>query len=319
MRKPMKKLYVLISILLLALQTFAQFTEFNWDTITFETENLYIDIDTSSQNIWQIGTPSKTFFDSAFSANNAIVTDTLNNYPINNHSYFDLRLGYFNCPDYISHSTFFEIKHKFDTDTLKDGGYISVSHDNGQSWSNIINDTSYLHCESPNANNMFVEELYSPTDTLFNGEFGFSGNSNGWINTRFSWFDWPVKNVQYVGDTIIIRFHFISDDIETNQEGWMIDNIRLYAVDLGDKIETQNIVDFEIFPNPMLDKSTIQLSNYQNTTICMYDMQGRKVQQTNFCNNQPIVLNKNKLKAGLYFVKIISDNNQLGIQKLLIR
>lgn len=314
----MKKLYVLISISLLALQTFAQFTEFNWDTITFETENSYISIDTSSQNIWQIGTPSKIIFDSAFSVNKAIVTDTLNNYPTNNYSYFDLRLGYFNCPDYISHSTFFEIKHKFDTDTLKDGGYISVSHDNGQNWFNIIKDTSYLHCESPNSNNMFVEGLYSPTDTLFNGEYGFSGNSNGWINTKFSWFDWPVKNAQYIGDTIIIRFHFISDNIETNQEGWMIDNIRLYAVDLGSNIETQNTINFEIYPNPMQEKSTIQLSNYQNATICLYDVQGRKVQQTNYCNNLPIIINRNELKAGLYFVKIRSDNYQIGIQKLLI-
>ncbi|MDA3953800.1 MAG: transposase [Bacteroidales bacterium] len=40
--------------------------------------------DSSEPPIWQIGTPNKTFFDSAYSSPNAIITDTVNYYPINN-------------------------------------------------------------------------------------------------------------------------------------------------------------------------------------------------------------------------------------------
>ncbi len=50
---------------------------------------LKIQIDTSQQgNIWQIGRPQKILFNLAFSIPNAIVTDTLNTYPINDTSSF---------------------------------------------------------------------------------------------------------------------------------------------------------------------------------------------------------------------------------------
>lgn len=129
----MKKLIVTGLFFFLVVDGFSQWyqTEFNWDTIGFEENYEYIKIDTSSSNIWQIGFPNKTYLDSSYSGENAIVTDISNSYASDNHSYFDLYVGDFNYSDYYPWDIFIEFKHKFDTDTLKDGGYITVSYDNG--------------------------------------------------------------------------------------------------------------------------------------------------------------------------------------------
>jgi len=311
----MKNLFLLLIISLTTLQSFAQWTEFVWDTITFEEPYEYLQIDTSSQNIWQIGEPSKIFFDSAYSINSAIVTDTLNYYPLNNYSYFDLNIGSYNV-DWYPDDIFIEIKHKIDTDTLKDGGFITVSYDQGLTWMNIINDTVYGQA-TPSWDNLNLYNLY---DTLYNGEFGFSGHSNGWITTMFSWHYIPVKNdIDVIGDTMIVRFNFISDSIENNKEGWMIDNIKLYSVDLGGGINDAKSLKFNIAPNPMNEISIIKLENYSEIQLSIFNIQGQLVRQKKYFNNQSIIINKNNFNSGIYFVKIRTDSNLIGIKKLIIK
>ncbi len=312
----MKNLFLLLTISLTTLQSFAQLTEFVLDTITFEEPYEYLVIDTSSQNIWQIGEPNKTFFDSAYSVNNAIVTDTLNFYPLNNYSYFDLKIGAFNYNDYYPGDIFIEIKHKFDTDTLKDGGFITVSYDQGLTWMNIINDTVYEQA-TPSLDNLNLYNLY---DTLYNGEFGFSGHSNGWITTMFSWHYIPAKNnMDTIYDTMVVRFNFISDNIENNKEGWMIDNIKLYSVALDGGINDIKSLKFKISPNPMNATAIIEMNSYNEIELSIFNIQGQLVRQKNYFNNQSIIINKDRLNSGIYFVKIRTDENLIGIRKLIVK
>lgn len=312
----MKKFSIILIIIFVSIKSYAQYTEFVWDTITFEEPYEYIEIDTSNQNIWQIGEPNKTVFDSAFSKTKAIITDSINFYPINNYSYFDLKIGNFNI-DYYPYDIFIEIKHKFDTDTLKDGGFITVSYDNGVTWMNIIKDTVYWEV-TPGWENV---NLYSSNDTLFNGDYGFSGKSNDWISTWFTWHILPVKkNKDFIGDTMVVRFNFISDNFETNQEGWMIDNIKLYSVDLGGSINENRTLNFNIFPNPLNDNAIIELDNYYNKLeLCVFDIQGNLVKKQNFENINSMTLNINNLKSGLYFIKLKSNNNLVGVKKIIIQ
>ena len=317
----MKNLFLLFTILLTTLQSFAQQKEFIHDTITFEEPYEYLQIDTSSQNLWQIGEPSKIFFNSAYSVNNAIVTDTINNYPLNNYSYFDIKIGKFNYGYDYPFDVFIDIKHKFDTDTLKDGGFISVSYDEGITWYNIINDTLGNWEITPyNDPFQYGRYLYTENNTLFNGEYGFSGNSNDWITTTLAWYNIPVRNnISLIGDTMIVRFNFISDSLETNNEGWMIDNIKLYSVDLGSGIHDNNKLDFRISPNPFNETTIIELGDYRKIELSIFDIQGKLVSQNKYFNNQPITINKGKLNSGVYFLKIKTDNNFAGIKKLTIK
>jgi hypothetical protein len=313
----MKKIILLLLCLKMTFTLFSQDPVYNWDTITFEKAYKYLKIDTSVQNIWQIGAPHKIFFDSTYSGKNAIVTDTLHNYPVNNNSFFDLKIGAFNFGIYYPASIILGIKHKYDTDTLRDGGYITISYDNGKTWANIIKDTVYQIGLPPPA---FSSNLYSEQDSLFNGEYGFSGNSGGWITTWFSWrVLWVKKSAREIADTMILRFNFVSDSIPSNKEGWMIDNIRLSSDDIGGGILKNENGSFKIYPNPMKDLSSIEFDKtYSSLQVGIFDLNGKLIEQRSFTDKQVIYLYKRNLKSGMYILKIIADRELIGISKLII-
>lgn len=310
----MKITFTILLITLINLTLFAQWDEFNWDTIKFESPYQYIEIGSDPNNIWEVGVPSKTFFNSAFSPIKAIVTDVNNYYSVNNHSFFDLYVGAYNS-DWFPYEMFFEIQHKFDTDTLKDGGYITVSYDMGQTWVNIINDSPSANTyEVPNANNIYVENLYQNTDTLFNGEYGFSGKSEDWVTTRFSWWSPGVKSLNSAGDTMIMRFNFISDNIETNKEGWMIDDIRLYSKNVGGKINNKETAkSVIILPNPTNDFFVIKGIIPQNEDCEIYNLQGELVKRVIISNSESKVSVKD-LGSGIYIVKVGQQTKKLVVE-----
>ena len=91
----------------------------------------------NSANIWQIGTPSKIILNSAYSPSLALITDSINPYPINNSSTFELLIR---TDDYTEISFW----HRLNTDTLTDGGVIEISTDFGNSWQNVIDFPSFM-------------------------------------------------------------------------------------------------------------------------------------------------------------------------------
>ena len=314
----MKKILFFFSILNTCIITFAQVGDHNWDTIMFETNYQYIQIDEAEQNIWEIGTPDKVFFDSSFSVPNAIVTDISNTYPVNNNSYFDLFIGEYNNPWY-ENNVFIEIKHKYDTDTLEDGCFISVSYDNGLSFVNIINDLTGNFFYSPSETGLCTENLYSNLNTLFNEEFGFSGNSQGWVTTKFGWYNPVVDKSFLLEDTMIVRFNFISDNVESSKEGWMIDNIRLFSIDQGDGVEDNVTSNFRLYPNPALNELMVELEeNYDNVSVEIMNIQGQTIKQQEFLDSKDIKINVGDLDTGFYFLVIKSRNRMNGYKKIMI-
>lgn len=218
----MKYIYIIILIYAFKLNIYAQIDPYegiaNVDSCMFYSQNTHMLIlDTSRNNIWQIGKPHKPFFYQALSLPYAIVTDTVSPYKVSNHSYFDLKIPGRYMDIIIG------FKHKYQTDSGIDGGYIQISEDKGKNWVNIRN----YNCLQFNS-----ENLYTTKDSLQGGEPGFSGQSNEWINTRFQiiWM-MPVKT-DWI-DTVMFRFSFISDSIQTNKDGWLIDDILVSVADLG--------------------------------------------------------------------------------------
>ena len=326
----MKTRLFILSFALVAVHVVAQ-EEYTWGMITFEEPVPdYFEIGDSSENIWQIGKPDKSFFESAYSQGNAMVTDTINSYPPDNYSYFDIAIGEFNNDSgFFVWDFFIEMKHKFDTNFHKDGGYITISYDNKQTWVNIINDTSPLFQTSPgydyffgsNENDPYMEGLYTTSDTLFNGEYGFSGNSGDWMTTRFGWYTIPVKS-QMEFDTLYVRFNFISDSasggLDTGHEGWMIDDIRLYSIDMGDGVKDEKNLEFTILPNPVRESAVVRMQAYREIELDIYDIQGRMIRRKRYFDNTPIVLDRGQLKSGVYFVRILTDGNMSGVRRLVV-
>ncbi|MBN1181046.1 MAG: T9SS type A sorting domain-containing protein [Bacteroidales bacterium] len=283
-----------------------------WDSITFETSHPDLILDTSQMNIWQIARPRKIFFDSAYASKKAILTDSLNNYPVGNHSYFDIRITPSNSLYHPSNS-YVQFKHKYDTDTLKDGGYITISHDKGETWNNLLNDTDYEYTLDIGQN------LYTEFDSLYNGELGFSGKSDGWINTYFGWTVIIKSNSLYPHDTLILRFNFISDSIDNGMEGWMIDHIRLFSIIWDDVNNDEFIGPVEIYPNPVQDKLSLKIGKpYTDVQVEIIDIQGKTMLNNKFSYDRAIRINIQQLPEGVYFAKIIIDNDNLECRKFVI-
>jgi hypothetical protein len=289
-----------------------------WSLISFEEPSGFIRNTPSSQNLWQIGAPQKSFFNQAYTLPNAMVTDSVNFYPANNHSSFDLFIGYFNNPIY-PYDFFIDFRQKFDTDTLRDGGYITVSWDHGQSWMNILDDTIskqfFWFSPAENWGMWGNTNLYTYGDTLFNGEHGYSGKSDGWMHSCMAWYNLPVKKPHdFPPDTMILRFNFISDSIDHNKEGWMIDQIRIFSIDLGSGIG-ENIIEtprIRVTPNPFKTCTMVTFNKvYEQVKYQLIDPAGRIQQSGNPGRCSKFEIRRANLSPGIYLLMINDGTGQI--------
>ncbi len=291
----MKRIITIFTALLLANITFAQ-TDYIIDFDSPYSQNNHIMIDTLSNpnNIWQIGVPDKTVFDSAYSLANAIVTDTINPYPINDTSSFILkhiRQGELGGNESLQLNFWF----KMNTDSLTDYGKVEASIDNGTTWINLMTeDTEY---------DLFWIE---PKPIL-------TGNSNGWQH-----FALELNMLTYelgYSDTLLYKFTFISDNVQTNKDGWIIDNFQL--ADWWEIIHTNsnsNLIN--IYPNPSSGEISI-VNDSKSTTdyrVEIIEKNGKTVFQGKI-NSNKLRLN---LPNGLYLIKL-TNKKETHLKKLIIK
>lgn len=282
---------------------------YDLDSCKLENPCHFLEIDTLNQDIWQVGTPSKTFFDTAYSFSRAVMTDTINAYDTSTHSYFEIGFPI------SSLSLIVGFKHKFQTDSLLDGCYIEVSYDNGISWSNII----YTN-PANNPMNLNTENMYKKSDTLINGIGCFTGTSNDWVYSRIQWI-WGF-NIKGIPDSTLLRFYFLSDSIQTNKAGWMIDDIFISYVKLPASIlEVEDNEPVHVYPNPFSDFTTFEFENREkeNYTLLIYDSQGRILRTIENIISGNIRIDRVDLSSGLYFYRLYREGTPQSFGKLIIR
>ncbi|MFI5219600.1 MAG: T9SS type A sorting domain-containing protein [Bacteroidia bacterium] len=295
----MKKYLLLIPLMLISAVSFAQF---DFYTIDFEdTASLhYLRIDTASNpnNIWQVGAPQKTIFTNAYSSPNVIVTDTINPYPINDTSSFIIvdvaGTGYT-----FVHTASLQGEYSVNSDTLTDFGMIEFSPDNGTSWYDIVNDTFIT-------NNIFMPP----------GWVILTGNSNGWqpfyVNLAALG---PLFNIQLF-DTVLWRFTFISDSIQTNKDGLMFDDLHFEDyVESIPEIQNDNLI--SISPNPASDELRVHrttVSDSQKVQVLNYTGQ-ILYDNSNFIGE---TIDTRQLTNGIYLLKY-SDTKNFSIKKFVVQ
>lgn len=303
----MKKQILLF--LFLPIIGFCQSIHYQYDC-NFEDSCSIIQLDTSSNNIWQIGTPNKIIFDSSYSSSKALVTDSLNYYPINNYSKFEIHLA--DTPNEVN----IDFKYKLDSDSLRDGFYIDLLYDTTIGWISAADTFPGVHYHPLVYS--FMENLYSLNDTLYNGSIGMSGSSNGWKEASIKLaINYPIKQYNELIDTLIFRFNFISDSVETNHEGMMIDDIRVIAPILGNIDEVEDLY-FTAFPNPVDDILTLELDKQVNEIVQLkiIDCLGRELVYDEIINEKKEI-NTEDWKRGVYFVSLYSNSQLLTTQKII--
>lgn len=289
------------------------------DTISFETPTSKILIDTAGGNLWQIGKPGKTYFDAAHSPINAILTDTLNDYPPNDTSSF---IYVMRDPYTQTCMTCMSFWHKYDMDSLVDQGIIDASYDAGDSWV-VVKDT---FVNGPSETHMWWEADYHASNGNYTSHpLITSGKSEGWIQSSFCWQWYLAVNPDSIitnPDSLLIRFTFISDSISTNKEGWMIDDIvtsarrEEFCTSTKESYLDENVT---VYPNPFSTETIIQSEqDFKRATLTVCNSLGQPVKQLKNISGQTIILQRDDLPSGLYFLQLVQDYKILKTAKIVI-
>lgn len=276
---------------------------------TFEDENNFqIIIDsTNAANIWQIGIPNKSIFTSANTLPYALVTDTVNNYPTDNQSTFQFTINIANLWSQFPY-VLIDWAHKMDCDINNDGGIIEVSYDEGQTWTNIFDN----HVEQPIV-------MGSLTSTILpNGEQGISQTFDTW---NYAGFCWSSADPNYDIENISLRYTFVSDSIETNQEGWLIDNFEAHGavIDAVDDLigNQSGVTGITIFPNPAMERIYFRTEAFLpsgNAIVQISDIGGHLIYAQKMKDIQNSEIDISKFRSG-YYILTISNPDKMILSK----
>ncbi len=257
---------------------------------TSVSKSIIVHLDTAAENIWQIGKPQKTIFDSAQSLPNVLVTDTINSYPMGNTSRF---ITGFNPDDWSRlYKIAFRWMQKLDMDTNRDGGIIEYSLDTGMTWINVFNNPSVYNFYGFDTTNK---------DTLVTGQYAFSGTDTVW---RDIWlcFDWRLLNTT---DSFMLRYTLMTDSNDNSREGWMIDNMMAQPTYFHTVSQVDEKGTFLVYPT--ITTGVIKIDTEDDAqeieALQVVDVQGRVVRES---KHLPVKtsIDISMLPAGTYFIKV---------------
>ena len=160
------------------------------------------------------------------------------------------------------------------------------------------------------------------------GVVQISVNSGNWqtiSNPEFDgmsmvWTQYIADFSAFAGASVKIAFYFTSD-YYWNYAGWYIDDIRIEGI-IGVDINEVEIGVPIIYPNPLLDKTTIKFNNpnQSNYTLSVFSTAGNKVfEQDNITSGQ-VEFEKGNLKPGVYLFKLNGEKvyrGKLVIEKII--
>lgn len=305
-----KKIYFIFLLFTGTLNAQTDFDTLNFDVT--DTSSL-ITID-SITGCWQIGMPSKTFFNAAFSTNNAMVTDTLNPYSENLNDFVIIHYS----PE-MFYANLMSFKYQIMSDFSKDGGILEGYDFVSGNWFNLLNGNTIFssnYCQfmiTPVLINLNHFGTFGPLS-----EFGWTGNSNGWQAMDFQ--ICPVTMIQnplernLYGD-LLFRFRFISDSIPNNLDGWMIDDISfsnnsfICPSSVIESISFNKIL--HLSPNPANDYIMIESSVKSFTKVEISDTREKIVISEVFSPSEKKEINVSGLVPGIYFYRIYTPDNEI--------
>lgn len=254
-------------------------------------------------NSWQLGTPSQTILNGAYSGSKAWSTGLSTSYPNGDTS------ALFTPVFAVDNSKCYKLSfyHKFQTDPYVDGGIVEYSTDNAQTW-------LHLGFWSPN-----IQSWYNtPFVTALGGNPGYPG----WSGTQNSW-TLAERGVNFwTSGNVIFRFRFASDQFNSF-EGWAIDNFCFEEV-TGNPcvtgIETAEVNGLNLqqnMPNPYTQNTVIEFnvpsSGYAK--IVIEDMTGRvvavPVDGMFDAGSHSIHYHSNDLAPGIYTYSLIWENSKI--------
>jgi hypothetical protein len=191
-----------------------------------------------------------------------------------------------------------------DVDSLHDGGIIEISHDNGISWKNLLEDTISQSGE-------LSGKMYTLADSINSAQKPGFNHSFDWETTTL----FVVSFMSEYSDTTTFRFTFFSDSIDNQKDGWMIGSISIIGQfeELPENIYSKML----LYPNPADEFVQLKYSNlYEQNEFQIFDSQGILVTNVTIDKSQKIATSY--LENGVYWLVNLNENQQI-VNKLVIQ
>jgi hypothetical protein len=266
----------------------------------------------SLNGCWQIGAPDKTVFDPAWSAPNALVTDTVLPYPVGGISYAE-----FSVPmNFFAEAGVLTFRHALDMDTAEAAGWIEYyDAQNAQTWVKVDDMWG-------NNGTLFFQWTGAGTDT--DTALVFTGNSSGWVSTKIEWYCTlvvlmePGLRMSYP-DSLRFRFAFQGLANTNGRDGWMIDDLVVTNTGCPGSIHESGLGKLEVFPNPTTDRITIELTDAPSSPMSLelFRADGAMVLRERMKSTRH-ALDIAALPDGPYLIRITGDYGQL-VERLVIQ
>jgi hypothetical protein len=290
------------------------------DSILFEMGTVPVKIYDLTTNIWQIGTPQKTYLNAAWSPPKGMITETAIPYPINTYSVFSFVINSKSLKqDYATYLTYMT---KFDTDSLVDRGTIEASYNGGGVWCELGN-TGWTCPDGP-ALISWDQDSSVASHKKYNHNAVTSGKSDGWLFSRchLYWVIFDKAPGAVIPDSVMVRFIFTSDGTPTGKEGWLIDNIVFGYEDYFTGVsETPPIqTELAIVPNPVTSQSVIKFRTFPGkVSISIFDRAGRLMRQASGIKPDSFKIDRQEYAPGLYLLKMEDQQGRLQTARFIVQ
>ena len=257
---------------------------------------------------WQWGAPT-VGPGAAYSGNNVWGTGLDANYPNSSNATLDMTIPV----GVVTSAYILEFWHWYDTEASWDGGNVKISIDNGANWSVLTPNTPYPG--TANASNPL------------NGEPIYCGHDQGfWELAQFDL-------AAYVGENILIRWHFGSDS-SVDYPGWYIDDVAI-SEDGGSSFDPVEVVPIYTellgnYPNPFNPSTKINFSLKDDSMVSLqiYNIKGQLVKSLvnelkeagDYTISWNGTDNSNKsVSSGVYFYKMKTQNYNSTKKMILMK
>lgn len=301
-----------------------EYLGYNYDTTGILNYNVL-----GLDSLWMAGIPNKSEWDTSClqepSRPKALLTDTANPYPPNNHSVMEIHVekpAWTAMYNYCWSRFLFKVDIACDTDSLKDGMYMEISFDGGQSFVNAMDTGAILDANNGPDEIMNIENLESyPLSMIGDSVLGFTGHFNNVYEPESNYPYMEGIGLEYWWDDAhgydvteaVIRIHFVSDSIDNPRQGIMMDDLYVLVEEwcyyVGKEDIEQNTNKPFLYPNPLTTESKIYFNNNSNklAILNIYTSTGALIHKEETYNEHFIIGNKN-FNPGIYMYQLNVDN-----------
>ena len=170
----------------------------------------------------------------------------------------------------------------------------------------LVSITGGSHCQFANTNtNCFIGELTCTPRPAINAD----AQQATTYQLLLPWLDYYLK-YDTVAGTQFQDLITTGNGIESQQNCSLLSTY---------DVAPAAVSKLNIFPNPLFETTTLETNvGLINASLVIYNIYGQAVFEQHKINSQIIVLSRNNLASGLYFVRLSDGTKTIAVEKLLI-